>query len=380
MRILHVVDSLAGSGGAEHGLVREITRFGPDVEQKVVRLFERGELDDVLVEAGVEVVPLGFSAGAASRTFPLAAVKLLRLIQDYRPDVVHTSLFIGNLVGQMAARAASVPVLSTFVLSGDLALLKATQPGAATRKAAMMRRIAAMSARLSRARFRALSEHAKITNAALLGVPPDRVTVIPRGVPEPIEHAMSRSELDLPEDLPLAVNVARLAAQKGQVHLLRAFALAAERHPEVHLVIVGRAGDAESEVRAEIHNLGLERRVTLLGYTPYARHVLEHASVFVFTSLMEGLGTAVIEALAAGIPVVAFDIPPVREATDEGRAATLVEQGHVAGIADGIVDALKGRMADKSAHGVRFVTERGDLTRISSRLEELLRSTAALRT
>ncbi len=378
MRVLHVVDSLAGSGGAEHGLVREICRFGPGVEQKVVRLFERDELDATLVEAGIEVIPLGFRAAAASRTFPFAALKLLKLIRSYRPDVIHTSLFIGNLVGQLAARAAGVPVVSTFVLSGDLALLKATQPGAASKKAAMMRRMAAASARMSRASFRALTEDAKQTNAALLGVPPDRVTVIGRGVPEPVRDVMPRSDLGLPEDVPLAVNVARLAAQKGQVHLLRAFALAAERHPEVHLVIVGRGGDAESEVREEIRNFGLESRVTLLGYTPHARHVLEHASVFVFTSLMEGLGTAVIEALAAGIPVVAFDIPPVREATDDGRAATLVSQGHVAELAEGIVDALKGRLDDRAAYGVQFVTERGDLGRISSELEELLRRSAAV--
>ena len=47
MRVLHVVDSLAGSGGAEHGLVREITRFGPDVDQVVVRLFERDDLESL---------------------------------------------------------------------------------------------------------------------------------------------------------------------------------------------------------------------------------------------------------------------------------------------------------------------------------------------
>lgn len=374
MRVLHVVDSLAGSGGAEHGLVREITRFSPDVEQVVVRLFERDELQADLEEAGIPVIPLGFEANGASRTFPLAVGKLARVIRGFRPDVVHTTLFIGNLVGQLAARATGTPVVSTFVLSGDLALLKATQPGAASPKAALMRGIAAASARLTKPSFRALTEDARQTNAKLLGVPLGAVTVIPRGAPEKITESMPRSALGLPEDLPLAVNVARLAVQKGQVYLLRAFAIAAERYPDVHLVIVGRGGDAEASVRSEVESLGLEGRVTLLGYTPNARHVLSHASVFVFTSLMEGLGTAVLEALAAGIPVVAFDIPPVREATDDGRAAQLVPQGSVVGIADGIVDALKGRLDDRAEHGIEYIASRGDLDAIAGRLEDLLRA------
>ena len=377
MRVLHVVDSLAGSGGAEHGLVREITRFGPDVDQVVVRLFERDDLESHLTRAGIRVIPLGFKAASASRTVPLAALELARVIRSVKPDVVHTTLFTGNLVGQIAARITRTPVVSTFVLSGDLALLKATQPGAASPKASVMRSLAAVTARWSKPVFRALTEDARQTNSQLLGIDPATVPVIPRGAPEPITDPMSRAELGLPEGVPLAVNVARLAVQKGQVFLLRAFAIAAERHPEVHLVLVGKGGDAEGEVRAEVESLGLQDRVTLLGYTPHARHVLSHASVFVFTSLMEGLGTAVLEALAASIPVVAFDIPPVREATDDGRAAFLVPQGNVAGIAEGIVDALNGLLDDRAAHGVEFLAERGDLESIAGRLEALLRTAAA---
>jgi hypothetical protein len=127
MRVLHVVDSLAGSGGAEHGLVREISLFGDDVEQCVVRLFERDELEPHLTDAGISVVPLGFSSANGSKTFPAMAMKLARVVRAYQPDVIHTTLFTGNLVGQLAARATGTPVLSTFVLSGDLDLLKQTQ-------------------------------------------------------------------------------------------------------------------------------------------------------------------------------------------------------------------------------------------------------------
>jgi hypothetical protein len=372
MRVLHVLDSLAGSGGAENGLVREITRFSDQVDQRVVRLYERDELQPTLEAAGIDVTGLGYSAASGSRTFPMAARDLTSIVREYRPNVVHTSLFMGNMVGQIAARASGVPVLSTFVLSGDLALLKSTQPGAASIKAAAIRRLASVTAKASKARFRALSEDARATNCALLGVDPARVEVIPRGVPEPIVELAARSELGIPDHVPLVVNVARVAAQKGQVHLLRSFAVVAREHPDAHLVIVGRPGDAEFAVGQEISRLGLGDRVTLVGYTPLARHIVAHASVFAFSSLMEGLGTAVIEAMVAGVPVVAFDIPAVREATDDGRAGALVPLGDEVMFAEQMLRALAGELTAQAEHGRAFAAARGNLDDISSRLENLL--------
>lgn len=376
MRVLHVMDSLAGSGGAEHGLVREISRFSPSVEQRVVRLFERDELEPELTAAGIQVVPLGFRAGSGSRTFPFAAMKLLPIIKQYEPDVVHTTLFIGNLVGQLAARAAGVPVLSSFVLSGDLALLKATQPGAASRKAAMVRAAAAKAARMSNARFRALTEDSKITNCRLLGVPLDRVEVIPRGVPETLGPLKSRGELGLPEG-PLVVNLGRVAAQKGQIHLLRSFVPVLEEHADARLVIVGRPGDAQQRVVDEARSLGISDRVILYGYTPDARHILAHGSVFAFSSLMEGLGTSVLEAMMVGVPVVAFDIPPIREATDNGAAARLVPLGDESALAQAIIEGLNGSLADVAERGRRWIAGRGNIDEVAARLEALLASVAA---
>ena len=103
----HVVDSLAASGGAENRLVDEVialAALGRGIEQRVVRLYERDDLDGRLTAAGIPVVPLGFAARHAGRTWPLAARRLRAVLREGRPDVVHTSLFSGNLVGQLAAR------------------------------------------------------------------------------------------------------------------------------------------------------------------------------------------------------------------------------------------------------------------------------------
>jgi glycosyltransferase involved in cell wall biosynthesis len=376
MRVLHVIDSLAASGGAEQGLVREVTRFSAGTEQRVVTLYDRMELAGSLRERGIEVEVIGLEQGSGSRSWPRAVTALRRIARDAHPDVIQTSLFLGNLVGQLAGRSLRIPVVSNLVLSGDIESLRSYQPGAATRRAGWLRSIAGWAARSDLVRFRALTEEVKATNAKLLGVDPSSVTVIPRGVPHPSEAPKpTREELGLPEG-PLAVNVGRLAHQKGQTLLVEAFAEARKQVPEAHLAIIGREGEASSQVAEKIDQLDLVTAVSLLGHKANVADYLRNAHVFAFPSLMEGLGTAVLEAMALGVPIVAFDIPPVREATLDGRFASLVPVGDVDGLAVALVDRLaSGQVVDVEARD--WVRQRHDLDRIAGEVEALLSDAAA---
>jgi len=176
VKVLHVINSLGGSGGAEHGLVREVTRFGDGVDQKVVRLFSKDHLDADLEEAGIEVIALGLDSDRAGWKLPAAVSRLLSVARGERPDVIHSSLFTANLVAQVAGRLRGTPILSTFTLSGSEDLLRRFQPGAASRRAAMLREIAAYAARGKGVWFRALTMDALATNCELLGVQPERAT------------------------------------------------------------------------------------------------------------------------------------------------------------------------------------------------------------
>jgi glycosyltransferase involved in cell wall biosynthesis len=209
----------------------------------------------------------------------------------------------------------------------------------------------------------------------LLGVDETRVTVIPRGVPRPdLERPASRRELGLPEG-PLIVNVGRLAPQKGQVHLVDSFAEVRRRVPDAHLVIVGKEGPAERQVVEAIDRHGLGEAVTIAGYTTRVSDYLAHAHVFAFSSVMEGLGTSVLEAMACGVPVVAFDIPPVREATVEGRYGTLIPVGDVRRFAETLTGYVESeRTVDVQARD--WVREHHDPGLIATRVEGLLRMAA----
>jgi len=376
MRVLHVIDSLSGSGGAEQGLVREVTRFAGSTEQRVVTLFDRMELADQLQVHGIPVDVISLREGSGSRTWPRAVSALRHIARQQQPDVIQTSLFLGNLVGQLAGRSLRIPVVSNLVLSGDLESLRSYQPGASTRRARLLRAVAGWAARSDLVRFRALTEEVKVTNADLLGIDLSQVTVIPRGVPRPMDGPTpSPAELGLPPG-PLAVNVGRLAPQKGQTLLVEAFASVKEAVPAAHLAIVGREGESSDDVAAAIDRLGLSASVTLVGHTTQVADYLGNAHVFAFSSLMEGLGTAVLEAMAVGVPVVAFDIPPVREATANGRFGTLIPVGDVAGLASALTKRLASeRRVDLAARD--WVRDHHDLGRIAGKVEALLTDAAA---
>lgn len=377
MKVLHVINSLSGSGGAENGLVREIVRFSSDVEQVVVRLFSSGQLEDALEREGIPSLSLDLDSGSSGWNWPVGALRLDRIIRRFRPDVLHSTLASANLVAQLAALRHRLPVLSTFTLSGDPALMRRYQPGADRRRAELLRRIERASSRRGHVWFRALTEDAKTTNCDAAGLDPERVVVIPRGVlvPDPSEPRLSRSELGLPDRGTLILNVGRQTAQKGHTQLVKAFAGLREQK-QAHLVILGREGDGTEALNRAITASGIGEDVTVIPYAERPYDYYQVADLFVFPSLMEGLGTAVLEAMANGLPVVAYDIPPVREITHGSQLAGLVSVGDVAGLTRKVIQLVDDPDSSREmAEAARAnVAANYALDAVASRLEAHLRA------
>lgn len=378
LRVLHVINGLGGTGGAENRLVEELLRFDQSVDQIVVRMYESDFLQARLEASGVPVVALGRVSGRGAWNWPRAAYDIGRLVGRFEPDVIHTSLFAANLAGQIAGLRTKIPVISTMTLTGDPALHRRFQPGAGTRRAATLRAMAAWVARHDGIWYRAVTEDTKQTNCLAMGFPTDRVRVIPRG----IDIARGQTEPDrerfgLPSSVPLIVNVGRLTAQKGQVLLIEAFAQILKTIPDAHLAIAGEDQDAARAVRAAVTAHGLGERVHLLGFRSDAGVLMASGDVFVFSSLAEGLGTVVLEAMVAGLPVVSFDIPPVREVAGDSGWVDFAPIGDAQALADQAVAAWqRPDRATRAAEARRWVIDSFDVTGIARRLEEYLRSVA----
>lgn len=368
MRALHVINSLSGSGGAEQGLVREITNFTSEVESRVVTLYRDDTLFPALVTKGVSMSTLELDSSHSGWNWPAGVRRLRSVIEQFDPDVIHSSLASANLTAQLATRRRGVPVLSTLTLSGDPALVKTLQPGAGRRRAALLRRVSAQAGRSSHVWFRALTEDSKATTCAAAGISESRVFVLPRGVPPFVETSATRSSLGLPESAPILLNVGRQTAQKGHTFLIEAFQRV-KSEIDAHLVIVGRRGDGSAELEKSIRLHDLESSVTVVPFTPRPVDYYLTADVFVFTSLMEGLGTAVLEAMACGLPIVAFDIPPVREATRNGELAHLTPPGDPDAIAAAVLSVISGQAEDHVEEARTWVVENHSISEIAHQLE-----------
>ncbi len=189
-------------------------------------------------------------------------------------------------------------------------------------------------------RLVAVSEWTKRDLASVYGVPADRIAVIhpvpdrpPADLPFPLE---------LPERFVLFLGA--VEERKNPAGLVEAFAHIAAKHPDAHLVIAGKPGYGSGRVRDLARRSGVLERIRFLGYVPLAvrRSLLCHATAFAYPSFYEGFGIPLLDAMAAGLPVVAGNGSAMPEVV--GDAGLLVDPGDVGQIAE----ALDAVLADRS--------------------------------
>ena len=132
--------------------------------------------------------------------------------------------------------------------------------------------------------------------------------------------------------------IGRLVPAKGHAVLVEAFSKIAGRLPQADLRIFGY-GALEDELRAQIRRLGMEGRITLEGRTADPARALESLDIFVFSSLNEGLPLVILEAMAAGLPIVATRVGGVPEVAPETLFPWYADPGNAPELADGMLRA-----------------------------------------
>jgi glycosyltransferase involved in cell wall biosynthesis len=133
------------------------------------------------------------------------------------------------------------------------------------------------------------------------------------------------------------ISVGRLESVKGFDRLISAFARIAARCPQWQLAIYGH-GSLESVLRQQISKEGLEQRVTIYPPTPNIYHEYQQSDIYVLSSLHEGFGMVLLEAMSCGLPCVAFDCPyGPGEILDDGVTGRLVDDGDEAAMASALL-------------------------------------------
>jgi len=301
MRIAVILEGLRPDGGAE-ALLRTFADHLADTDHQLHLFFLKPLTPET--ERYLNGLGLPYTVRHARRMVNVS--RLLRLSHDLRSvDVVQTNLVGPNVIGSVAARMAgrgSVAVLHNERTYADDHWYHGKAERFALRKLAA--RVVAVGPRTQQARQKF--------------VPDVTIDVLPNAVapgPElqPGERDRLRSELMTNPQGRMILNVARLNPQKAQANLISAMPHVLEDVSDAELVIAGQ-GDLRPELEGLVKRLNLSEHVHLIGTRNDIRNVMAAADLFALPSSWEGLPVALLEAMEAGLPVLATavgDIPSV---------------------------------------------------------------------
>jgi glycosyltransferase involved in cell wall biosynthesis len=257
---------------------------------------------------------------------PRLARDVVRAVRANRPDLLHTHLVHGDVYGSIASSVTRVPFVSSRH-NDDRYLLGPFRyvDRAFARRAS---RLIAISDAVSDFLVEA-------------GLPARKLVTVRYGLDElpPAASDPTPAEAGVPPDAPLVLAVGRLIAQKDHATLIRAFARVRADRGDAVLAILG-GGPLEAEQRAIGAELGLGDALVLPGRSEI-RDWLERADVFAHSSRWEGFGIVLLEAMLAGLPIVATRVSAVPEVVVDGETGLLVEAGDDRALADALALLLR---------------------------------------
>ena len=361
--IVFVVNALT-HGGAEiqvSRLARGLARRGWKVA--VVSMIRPEALVPDLEAAGVAVHCLDMTPGVPN---PLAILRLRRILNRFRPQIVHSHIAHANILSRVTRMITSVPVLVCTAHN--------------TNEGGRMLMLA----------YRYTDWLADVTtNVSVAGVRrqvemrsarPDRVQFMPNGLdldhfrPDPALRAEARRGLGVGDNF-VWLAVGRMEEAKDYPNLLNAFAALSARRPDALLLIAGQ-GKLDGELRALAGGLGLGDRVRFLGVRGDVASVMNAADAYVMSSRWEGMPLVLQEAAAVGLVVVATDVGGNAEVVRHGESGYLVPAGDSPALATAMFDVMGVSPEQRQQMGERgrsYVESRFGMEQVLTHWEALYR-------
>jgi glycosyltransferase involved in cell wall biosynthesis len=321
---LHIDTARTWRGGQNQVLVTVLGLRGLGHRTMLVA-HPDGELRQRAKE-GLDLIPL-----APKTEMDLSAAwRLSRLLKQLKPDIVHAhdphGVAMAGLALSMSTQLAKPPLVVSRRVDFHL-----------------------RNAALSRWKYRQVDCFICASEAIRQmivadGVPAARTVTVHEGVDlervNTAPRASLHEELFLPHQAPIVGNVAALVPHKGQRHLIEAAALVVRKVPDARFVIAGE-GELRPALERQIKEHRLEKHVLLAGFRPDVLSLHKAFDVFVMSSITEGLGTSLLDAMAAAKPIVATATGGIPEVVVDGVTGILVPPRDDASMAAAIVQLLK---------------------------------------
>ena len=215
---------------------------------------------------------------------------------------------------------------------------------------------------------------------ALPGLSPKRITIIRTAVDcdafyAPNQRDPCRSEFGMAPESPVIGYTGRLEKQKRLETLLKGFSLVLVRYPQARLMIVGE-GSLSSKLKALANRLGISHAVIWTGFRQDIPRLLAVMDIYVLPSSNEGFAASMLEAMAAGKPVIVTDVGGAREVVTDGRKGILIPPGSASAIGTAIIDLLDhpGKRTALSQAGRTHVVQEFGVQRMVDAYQEVYQS------
>jgi glycosyltransferase involved in cell wall biosynthesis len=338
VRVLHVITRLTLGGSAENTVASTVALatagYGGPLAVGIAES-DRASVEDARARGLtlVDVPALGREVGPRDL---VAVVNLFAVMRRLRPGIVHTHTSKAGFVGRLAARLARVP--SVIHQPHGHIFYGYYGPRRTAFYVALERLAARWTDRVVTLTERGTEEHL----ARGIGRRAQYRTV-PSGVPTAALRARSpgrtaaRMALGLPSEAFVVGGLGRLVAVKGFDVLLRALPTLAAAVPSARVLLVGE-GPERVALDAQATALGVGARVHVTGATTDIARCLAACDVLAAPSRNEGMGRALVEAMALGVPVVASEVGGIPAVVGDGEGGRLVPPGDAAALADALVE------------------------------------------
>jgi glycosyltransferase involved in cell wall biosynthesis len=366
MRILYLIDSL-NIGGAEMLLLAMLRGYQAQHELGVA-YFTHGPLYEDIRALGIPVHRLSTRGLADPRALPRA----LALMRAWQPQVVHTHLFKSDLIGQLAAALAGVPVRVSSIHSIN-----------PWRRKRLLSAINRQIVRRTHA-FIAVTPEVSEYTQRWSGYPAHKMVVIDNGVdlhrfdPDTVTPLDKTAVWGQPPDSLLIGMIGRLQPPKGHDILLRAAAEVLAACPQARFVIIGD-GPLRPQIEAQRSALGLDDQVILTGAVRDIPSALAALDVVAFPSIWEGLPVALLEAMAMRRPVAATTVGGIPDVLAGEHGGLLIPPSDPGALAAALIRLLRDAELRRTlgAQARQVVAERYSAATMQQRVLDLYQSILA---
>lgn len=305
MKVAHVIIGL-NVGGAELMLKRLIESHShkPDIEHVVISLTNQGVLGEQLSNQGIALHCLGMTSLIKG---PFVFFRLRKLLRLLRPDIVHTWMYHGDLLGGVAASSVGLRNVVWCIRSTDI------RKGG-SKVTLLVRKICAwLSGWVPRVIVCAADASRQVHEA--LGYSADKMQVIPNGfeldklITTQMSNTTVRDELAISDNCKLVISVGRFNPVKDHKTFIEAAGKLAAQRDDVRFVLVGRGLDYSNvSLMSMIEKTGHADAFYLLGERNDVAACLKASDVFCLHSVTEGFPNVLGEAMAVGLPCVTTDV------------------------------------------------------------------------